>query len=394
MQRLSWFARRQRASLDRAAERAHRALVARGSAAAPSPTSVGLVIASTVVLLASVTAVALLVWASVQPKGLWGWVGVLVAWAVVAAVVLRSQQVSDAEPLPSESFPHTHRLVAALASDLGVRPPASIHVNLDFNAYVMSTGWRLRPALVIGLPTWTYLTDDERIAILGHELGHLAGRDHGRGTLVGTAHVVLVRLATLVTPLPAGASSNLSPSTVDDGGWGGTATMNWMGTLLLRVISFPAVALLLAFERLAATDRQWREYLADLRAADVAGTAAVVRLLLTMMNTSGLHTLAGSAARRREDPFAVLEHVRTRPAPTPSEVSSARARARQADLRWDDSHPRDDLRLDVVEAHPATPEPAALESHRVLVRAAEAELATLRPGLSRELSHELVETWL
>jgi Zn-dependent protease with chaperone function len=352
-----------------------------------------LVVVSGLVLLGLAAVIAFLLWATLQPKELWGWVGVVLGWVVVVAVLPRPQHVTDAEPLPVEAFPHTHRLVAALADDLGARPPASIHLDLDFNAHVMSTGWRLRPALVVGLPCWTYLTDDERIALLAHELGHLAGRDTWRAALVGQAHVVLERLATLITPLPADAYSDLPRSSVDDGGWGGTATMNWMGSGLLRFLSLPAVALLLAFERLAATDSQRREYLADLRAADVAGTASVVRLLLTVMNTSGLHTVAGSAARRREDPFAALEQVRNRPAPTPSEVATARARAREADLRWDASHPRDDLRIEVVESRPVTPEPAALESRLGLVRSAERELSTLRPGLSRELAHELLDTW-
>ena len=194
---------------------------------------------------------------------------------------------------------------------------------------------------------------------------------------------MLERLATLITPLPADAYSALDRSDVDDGGWGGTATMNAMGSGLLRLLSLPALALLLAFERLAAADRQRREYRADLRAADVAGTAAVVRLLLTVMNTSGLHTVAGSAARRREDPFAALEQVRTRPAPTTSDIAAARARAQAADLRWDDSHPRDDLRIEVVEARPVTPDRATLEARRRLVTSADGELSTLRPGLSR-----------
>ena len=390
----SCFARRQHAFVDGAARRAHDDLVAHGPAASRRATSTTLVAFAALVLMGLGAAVALLLWATLQPKGLWGWVGVVLGWVVVGAVLPRPQRVTDAQPLPAGEFPHTHRLVASLAGDLGVQPPATIHVNLDFGASVTSTGWRLRPALVIGLPCWTYLTDDERIAILGHELGHLAGRDTGRAALVGQAHLVLARLATLITPLPADAYSELTPSTVDDGGWGGTATMNAMGSGLLRVLSLPATGLLLAFGRLAATDSQRREYLADLRAADVAGTTAVVRLLLTGMNTSGLHTVAGSAARRREDPFAALEQVRTRPAPTPSEVAAARARARAADLRWDDSHPRDDLRLEVVEARPSTPDAGALESRRRLVHSADGELMTLRSALTRELGHELLETWI
>ncbi|GAA2160921.1 peptidase M48-like protein [Humibacillus xanthopallidus] len=390
-ERLSWFARQQRASVDRAAERVHRELVAHGHAAKPPLASTGLLTFSAVVLIALVAAFAVLTWATFAPKGWLGWAGVVLGWVVMAGLLPRPHRVADAPTLSSDDFPGTHRLVAALSTELGVRPPASIHVNLDFNAFVTGTGWRLRPALVIGLPCWTCLTDDERIALLGHELGHLVGRDQGRVVVVGQAHRVLERLATLITPLPAGAYSGLTPSTVDDGGWGGTATMNWMGSGLLRVLSLPSLALLLAFERLAARDSQRRECLADLRAADIAGTVATERLMLSMMNTSGLLTLAGAAVRRREDPFEALEQVRARPAPTPTAVSEAHARARATGLRWDDGHPRDDLRLEVITARPVTVDAAALATRRLLVEAADHELRTLRPGLSRELSHELLE---
>ena len=45
-------------------------------------------------------------------------------------------------------------------------------------------------------------------------------------------------------------------------------------------------------------------------------------------------------------------------------------------------------------AEPVTPDQTPLDSRRRLVASAEGELATLRPGLSRELAHDLLETWL
>ena len=55
---------------------------------------------------------------------------------------------------------------------------------------------------------------------------------------------------------------------------------------------------------------------------------------------------------------------------------------------------RDDLRIEVVEARPVTADRATLEPRRRLVASADGELSTLRPGLSRQLAHDLLETWL
>ncbi|MER7071835.1 hypothetical protein [Terrabacter sp. NPDC000476] len=212
-----------------------------------------------------------------------------------------------------------------------------------------------------------------------------------RAALVGHAHGLLDRLATLLTPLPRDAVSDLVDDRLEVGR--SQTTMNGLGRLVLTVVSAPAVVTLLAFERVASQEAQEREYAADLRAAEVAGTAAVVRLLLTTMGLAGVHTLAGAAARRREDPFTALEAVRARPDLTDRDVALARSRAREHDLRWDAAHPRDDLRLGVLEAHPATPEPEAQADRRALARAADAELTGQRTVLARRLRDELLDTW-
>lgn len=389
---LSWFARRRRAVTDAAARRTHADLVARGLSAAGSRTTTGLTVLAAGVLAVAAAAVALLAWATVLPKGLWGWVGVAAGWVLVAALAPRPVQVKGTTELDPAQFPATHRLLRDLAAAVGAPPPAAVHVDADFGAGVVSTGWTLRPTLVVGLPLWTCLTDDQRIALLGHELGHLRGRDTARAALLGHTHGLLERLATLLTPLPRDAVSDLEDARL--GVQRSNAMMNGIGRAVLAVVSLPALLLLLVFERAVARESQVREYAADLRAAEVAGTSAVVRLLLTAMGIAGIHTLAGAAARRREDPFATLAQVRDRARMTAGQIAQARRRAREEGLRWDASHPRDDLRLSVLEAHPTAPDPTALEARHALVRAADAELAGLRPVLTRPFRDDLLESWI
>jgi Zn-dependent protease with chaperone function len=388
--RLSWFARRRREALDRAASTMHdrlEAQVMRGERPrATTGTGTALLVLSVVVLGVFAAAVVLLVVLTFAPKNVWGWLGVALAWVVVVAVAPRPGRV-EARELPPDEFPLTHAFVGEVAAAVGTSTPHGLGVTTEFTAFVAQPGLRRRPVLVIGLPVWTMLTDDERVALLAHELGHLRGSDTALAHLVDLAHGILLRLATLLTPLPGDSYSDFADYRLGVGE--SQATMNAAGAGILRAVSAPATGLLLLFERLAAVDGQRREYLADLRAAEIAGTAANVRLLLTMENLPGLHTLAGAAVRRREDPFAALEQVRERPAPTGQQVAAARARAREQDLRWDASHPRDDLRLALVEA---------VAAKRSLPRtAAEAgsdrELAGLRHEMARELGHQLTDTY-
>ena len=396
--RLSWFARRRVAALDAASARIHDGLLAQvGRGERPTVatgTSGGVLAISVLVLLAYAVAVVLLVVATLASKNVVGWLGVVLGWLVAVAIAPRPHRLEDVRPLPADEYPNLHRHVAAVAETVGSPVPDVIAVSTEFNAYVARVGWGRRQALVIGLPLRSLLTDDERLALLAHELGHLRGRDTTFGHVGWTAHGVLRRFATLLTPLPPDGYSDFADYRC--GIEGSQATMNAVAALVLRVLSAPAVLLLLLFERLAAVSSQRREYLADLRAAEVAGTAAVVRLLVTLENLPGLHTLAAAGVRRREDPFAVLDAVRERPDPTAQQVATARRRAREQDLRWDASHPRDDLRMSLVEARGAAathtlPDPLSgtLSDSQ---RGADRELAALRPELTRQLADDLTET--
>ncbi|MBC9823989.1 M48 family metallopeptidase [Terrabacter sp. MAHUQ-38] len=293
--RLSWFARRRVAALDAASARVHGGLLAqvsRGERPSGSTgTSGGVLALSVLVLVVYAVAVVLLVVATFASKNVVGWIGVVLGWLVVVAIAPRPNRLGDVRRLDATEHPSIHRHVAAVAEAVGTPAPEVVAVSTEFNAGVARIGWGRRQALVIGLPLWTLLTEDERLALLAHEMGHLRGRDTTVGHVAWTAHGVLRRFATLLTPLPSDAYSDFADYRLEIAA--SEATMNALAAFLLRIVSTPAILLLLLFERLAAVSSQRREYLADLRAAEVAGTRAVVRLLITTENLAGLHTLAG-----------------------------------------------------------------------------------------------------
>lgn len=394
----SWVARRRQAATDAAARRCHDDLLSGASAAAGAGAAVGATMGATVLALAvlgvAAAAVGGLVWATLLPKNAVQWVCVVLGWVIVAALAPRPARAArngDAVGLDPDAFPETHALVASLATEIGVKPPMALHVSTAFGAHVVETGWRRRPVLILGLPLWTCLGDDERIALLAHELGHLRGRSKG-ASVVSQAHRLLGRTATLLTPLPRDAVSDLEDSRLNVAR--SNAVMNGLGRGVLAAASLPAVLLLLAFERSTSGERHAQAYAADLGAAQVAGTTAAVRLVLTVTKLPGLHTLASAAVRRREDPFDALAQAGTARARTASELAQARTRARAEGLRWDAAHPRDDLRLSVLEAHETEPAVDALTARRSVVRRADDELTGLRPTLQRALRDELLESWM
>ena len=399
--REAWFTRRRREAVDRAAQDTHAELV-RLVASGRTPATrtaegTAVVVTSVVVLVVTLAAVVLLARATFADKGLWGWVLVALGWVVVAHVAPRPGRL-EAEVLDASTHPATHRLVSAVAEAVGTTAPRVVAVDGSLSAGVADVGWRMRPALVVGLPLWTMLRPEQRLALLAHELGHLRGRDTVVAALVGRAHGILERLATLLVPLPRGGHGELEWLYPTVGV--STAFGNRMGTALLRLVSLPFVALLLCFERLVSVDGQRREYLADLAAARVAGPAAVVRLLFTVSGLPGVHTTVAAAVRRGEDPFDALEAVAARPALGPGQLAAARRFAAESGRRWDDSHPRDDLRISLLEALPGAPSGvltgrgSAVATLAALEVAASAELAGLRRGLSRSVRDDLLESYL
>src|SRR5436305_1493785 len=69
----------------------------------------------------------------------------------------------------------------------GSPTPDLLAVSPRFNASVSRAGWRGRRVLTIGLPLWSALGDDQRVAVLGHECGHEVNGDLRSTVLVGSA---------------------------------------------------------------------------------------------------------------------------------------------------------------------------------------------------------------
>ncbi|WP_448318424.1 M48 family metalloprotease, partial [Streptomyces sp. CO7] len=201
--------------------------------------------------------------------GLWclvaGWgtgLVVLGAAALLVAVALRPRFGSPPEDVPlldRADAPELFALVDEVAEVVGTRGVDLIAVDAEFNASVYAYGVRGHRVLTIGLPMWEVLTPQQRIALLGHELGHYANGDTRQNRLVWTATQSLDTWSYFLAPTPHAVS------------WQAMAinTSTFLPWLCLQGV-------LLLLDQLTLRAAQRGEYLADRASARAGGTEAAI----------------------------------------------------------------------------------------------------------------------
>lgn len=163
-----------------------------------------------------------------------------------------------------EELHELYNVVDKLCETAGVRPIDGIIIDHRFNASVRTVGVRGKRILTIGLPLFTILPKDERMALLGHEIGHFANNDVARTIFVGGA------IGTLATWYDL-----LDVQHVDEieGIFGIVSGFFMKG---LALIPF---GLLMLIIHLLWHDSQRAEYFADLVGAELSGTKSSISLM-------------------------------------------------------------------------------------------------------------------
>lgn len=288
------------------------------------------------------------------------------ATMVSLGLIMRPRVPQRPEGVVVAHAPTLHALVARIAAAEGVEPPQGIVITADWNAAWAEAGLRRRRWLVLGLPLWTALEPQERVALIAHEIGHEKAGDLTRTLIVGSA----------VNALDVLSGAMVAPE--DE-----RTSVDWLARRLAWLVSRPVDAVLWLQARLLFRDLQHAEYVADERAADVAGAPAVIalheRLLLqsTVELTVQQHALHG----RGDD---VLEQVRSALAAVPERERERRRRiARLERTRLTDTHPPLGRRIARLEDHARDAGTVTLDgwtSQRI-----DDELAPLVPAVGRAL---------
>lgn len=311
-------------------------------------------------------------WGSALP--LLGAVCLVVAWTLRP----RFARLPEDEPvLRRADAPELFALVDEIAGTMGTTGVHAVSVTDECNASVSTYGLRRRRLLSIGLGLWETLTTEQRIALLGHELGHYANGDTRRGLVTGNALRSLDTWRYLLSPVP-------HPTPVE-------AVLNAL--YLLPRAAVTGVLMVLDHLTLRATQRG--EYLADSFAARCGSTDAAVgmldRLLVAdsatatlLRESNALRTHRGETAARGDARSGLWErlaaHMDSIPA---SEHERQRRRSALRGHSVDSTHPPTHLRR--ARLLTAAALPAAVTVDAVRRTALQAELDGARNTVARRI---------
>ena len=298
----------------------------------------------TPVHLVSLLVVAAAVAMVVLGEGWWSWVVaaflLLVAWftrpTLLAPAVPGTQLVDQA------AAPALTHLVAEICTLAGTRPPEEIRVMSDYNAAVARRGLRGRQ-LVIGAAMWAAQRPQERLAVLGHEVGHLAHGDLLSGGYVGGGYRTLAGWAALLRPADRDAV--------------------WLH-LLMAPPRWLVLGYLRGLHAVNSTARRRQELYADLTSALVAGTDAAVSSLELDLLQDAFDVAANRAALDASRPHLGDAIAARAAAYDLRQRTAARTEAADDLRRIDASHPPTVDRLELLERVDPSPPGLVLDSAR------------------------------
>jgi heat shock protein HtpX len=279
----------------------------------------------------------------------------------------------DGHPLDPARTPALHELVAAVARALDRPPPDLIVVDASWNAAWGQFGLRRRRVLLLGLPLLAVLEPQERVAVIGHELGHDRNGDARRTLLVGSAVAGLGRLVELLQPPEE--ESGLAESEL--------APVEWLTHGVMWLVSRPVDAVLWLEAVLLLRDMQRAEYLADALAARVAGTPAAIALEERMLLASTFMLAVQQAAHAGADVDVLAQVTEALRAVPDRERERRRRVARLEHARLNDTHPPTGMRIAMLEGRPGQ-EPAVTLNSAWSARI-EAELEPVHERIGREV---------
>ncbi|WP_327286298.1 MULTISPECIES: M48 family metallopeptidase [unclassified Streptomyces] len=268
---------------------------------------------------------------------------VLGALLLGLAAVLRPRPErlpKDAPVLYRADAPKLFELIDEVGAAVGTAGVHAVVVTTESNAAVTTYGWRARRMMLLGLGLWEILPPQERVALLGHELGHFAHGDTRRGIVTGGALRALATWSYVLAPTPPRGLLDRFVNAV---------------TFLPR---WAVCGLVVLLDHLTLRASQRAEYLADVSAAKAGSTEAAVGLMDRLLISPAVgpelrresvaaHVRGGSAGReaREQAERGLWERLALRMAAVPEhEYERLRRVAARRGHSVDSTHPPTHLR--------------------------------------------------
>ncbi|MFD7688555.1 M48 family metalloprotease [Streptomyces sp. NPDC059781] len=312
----------------------------------------------------------------------WGGLGmVLGAFLLATAWTLRPRvaKLGDTAPvLLREDAPELYALIDEIAEVVGTRGVDRITIEAEVNAGVLEFGLRGRRALRLGLPLWEMLTPQQKVALLGHELGHYSNGDTRHRFVVATAYRSLTTWYYYVAPTP-------HPDAVE-----------LFVNLFFAVPRLFLRGVLFLLDHLMLRAGQRAEYLADRAAARAGSTEAAVELMDRLLVTNSIEVLLRSEGNKaavtgrrgiraaEAGAEAIWERLGAYAASVPEDEYERRRRAgARRGHSVDSTHPPTHLRRECLLTGPPVPAAVTMDTGRE--RRVTAELAAARTTLARTI---------
>ncbi|WP_241740779.1 M48 family metallopeptidase [Streptomyces sp. L2] len=298
--------------------------------------------------------------------------------AMAAVLRPRFRRLTGRHPLFRDEAPELFALVDEIARTVGTRGVDAIAVDHKVNAGVSAFGVRGRRLLTLGLPLWETLSPRQRIALLGHELGHYANGDTRRGDLLGTAFETLEAWRYTLAPIRRPNAYEM------------------IAKLLYLVPRLLVEGVLMALDPLPLRAAQRAEYLADRMAARVGSTEAAVGLMdrllvaralrVALQREASAAALGGPGTARAADARAdgLWDRLREYAQSIPEYEYERRRRAgARRGHSVDSTHPPTHLRRACLLAGP--PQAGSVPADARRDRLIDLELATARVAMARRI---------
>jgi hypothetical protein len=245
-------------------------------------------------------------------------------------------------------------------------------VDLSFNASTWAVGIRRERLVTLGLPLWSILTAQERVALLAHELAHDTNGDLAHGTLINSALTQIRNWHGVIHP-------GRRPIVTNDL----IALPEALARHLLTGLAAAVHALYRLELSLARRSSPRAEYLADQEADRVASTGATLSLMDKLLLTDSCQFSVARALRRGDRDVWGTVRRDMDGIPARERERLRRIAARQGH-RVDETHPPTALRVKALAAGPPSEMPLVeVDASRAAAIDSELAAATARLRLGR-----------
>ena len=244
-------------------------------------------------------------------------------------------------------LPELFALLDDICRAAGAKPIDLVVLDGAFNASATKRGIRQRRVVFVGVPLWVTLEPQQRVAVLGHEVGHFVNGDFRSTLLVNSSIHTLVDLVRALMPVQY----------INDE-YGGVEVQLVDG--LLALVAWPLRGLYTLQMKLTLRSHRVAEHRADLLGAEIGSTAAMVDALDALM-------LAPSCERalERVADGVTWDRVQSwRDKVPPRERERYRRLGRLRLECADTSHPPTALRVDALQTRGDTPARVTLDPER------------------------------